>query len=100
MEVEVSYTPSKFAADNALSNPDNVEMYKTAASVVNGNILSAGQIRDLAQTDPLSTLAVLPEILDKINVGASIHDLCKLGDELLESHVSGGHHYAGAKEDD
>ena len=37
MEVAMTnYTPSKFAADNALTDVDVVEKYKLSANIVNG----------------------------------------------------------------
>lgn len=36
MELTTAYTPSRFAADNTLSNPQVTEKYKLAGNIVNG----------------------------------------------------------------
>ncbi|KAI9271685.1 peptidase M24, structural domain-containing protein [Phascolomyces articulosus] len=69
MEVAMTnYTPSKFAADNALTSVDVVEKYKLSANIVN---------------------AVLPQVLDKIAVGISVCDLCQYGDDLIAAYADG-----------
>ncbi|KAI9488147.1 peptidase M24, structural domain-containing protein [Zychaea mexicana] len=69
MEVAMTnYTPSKFAADNALTDTDVIEKYKLSANIVN---------------------AVLPQVLDKVAVGISVCDLCQFGDDLITAYADG-----------
>ncbi|CDH53242.1 proliferation-associated protein 2g4-like [Lichtheimia corymbifera JMRC:FSU:9682] len=67
MELTTTYTPSRFAADNTLSNPQVSEKYKLAGNIVN---------------------AVLPQVLSHVAPGISICDLCQYGDDLINTHTS------------
>ncbi|KAI8337492.1 peptidase M24, structural domain-containing protein [Chlamydoabsidia padenii] len=66
MELTTSYPPSKFEADNDLSNITVIGKYKHAADVVN---------------------SILPEVISKVSAGVSICDLCQYGDDLMEAMV-------------
>ncbi|KAG1151764.1 hypothetical protein G6F37_001403 [Rhizopus arrhizus] len=66
MELAVSYPPSKFEADNTIANPTIREKYQLSADIVNG---------------------VLPLVLQKVQVGVSVCDLCQYGDDLINRHT-------------
>ncbi|KAI8099981.1 peptidase M24, structural domain-containing protein [Halteromyces radiatus] len=64
MELTTNYPPSKFQADNDLTNTNVIGKYKHAADVVN---------------------SILPELVSRVSPGVSICDLCQYGDDLIEA---------------
>ncbi|KAI9321500.1 peptidase M24, structural domain-containing protein [Dichotomocladium elegans] len=70
MELTTNYTPSKFAADNALTDPAVAEKYKLAGHIVN---------------------VVLPQVIARVAPGVSACDLCQFGDDLINAHTSQTH---------